>query len=95
MAPPLMGVVPSWVGVFLAYGTTLKLLGRDDAPAIACAGQDFIYLFWTIASLAQPPGKTFDHFSRISQLCTAPTRAVWCPHAPCGVLYTLLLPQAY
>lgn len=38
VAPPLMGVVPSWVGVFLAYGTTLKLLGRDDAPAIACAG---------------------------------------------------------
>ena len=33
-----MGVVPSWVGVFLAYGTTLKLIGRDDAPAIACAG---------------------------------------------------------
>lgn len=30
--------LPSWGGVFLAYGGTLKMLGRDDMSAVAVAG---------------------------------------------------------
>eukprot|EP00040_Diaphanoeca_grandis_P020788 m.110527 g.110527 ORF g.110527 m.110527 type:complete len:272 (-) comp28049_c0_seq3:557-1372(-) len=38
IVPPLVAVVPAWVGVFVAYGTTLKFIGRDDMRAIAAAG---------------------------------------------------------
>lgn len=36
--PPLMGVVPSWVGVFAAYGASLRMIGGDDMGSIAAAG---------------------------------------------------------
>jgi hypothetical protein len=33
-----MAVTPAWGAVFVAYGGTLKLLGRDDLRAVAMAG---------------------------------------------------------
>lgn len=36
--PPLIAVTPSWVGVFVAYGAALKLVGSNDMGSVALAG---------------------------------------------------------
>lgn len=38
IVPPLLAVTPSWVGVFLAYGAALKLVGSNDLNCVAIAG---------------------------------------------------------
>ena len=38
IVPPLLAVTPSWIGVFLAYGTALKLVGANDLGSVALAG---------------------------------------------------------
>ena len=48
ITPPLMAVVPSWVAVFLAYGSALKYLGDDRMTSVALAG-GFSGLFYTLA----------------------------------------------
>ena len=36
--PPLLAVTPSWMGVFLAYGAALKVVGSNDLSSVALAG---------------------------------------------------------
>ena len=36
--PPLLAVTPSWVGVFVAYGAALKMVGSNDIKSVAVAG---------------------------------------------------------
>ena len=38
IVPPLLAVTPSWVGVFLAYGAALKVVGSNDLNCVAIAG---------------------------------------------------------
>ena len=33
--PPLLAVTPSWIGVFLAYGAALKVVGSNDLGSVA------------------------------------------------------------
>ena len=48
VGPPLMAVIPSWVAVFMAYGSALKFLGDDSMVNVALAG-GFSGLFYTMA----------------------------------------------
>lgn len=38
IVPPLLAVTPSWIGVFLAYGAALKVVGSNDLGSVALAG---------------------------------------------------------
>ena len=38
LVPPLLAVTPSWIGVFLAYGAALKVVGSNDLGSVALAG---------------------------------------------------------
>jgi solute carrier family 25 carnitine/acylcarnitine transporter 20/29 len=38
IVPPLLAVTPSWIGVFLAYGAALKVVGSNDLSSVALAG---------------------------------------------------------
>jgi solute carrier family 25 (mitochondrial carnitine/acylcarnitine transporter), member 20/29 len=38
IVPPLLAVTPSWIGVFVAYGAALKIVGSNDMSSVALAG---------------------------------------------------------
>jgi solute carrier family 25 carnitine/acylcarnitine transporter 20/29 len=38
IVPPLLAVTPSWIGVFMAYGAALKVVGKNDLTSVALAG---------------------------------------------------------
>tara|TARA_B100000795_G_C22749606_1_gene418814 strand:- start:70 stop:882 length:813 start_codon:yes stop_codon:yes gene_type:complete len=38
IVPPLLAVTPSWIGVFVAYGAALKIVGANDMTSVAIAG---------------------------------------------------------
>jgi solute carrier family 25 (mitochondrial carnitine/acylcarnitine transporter), member 20/29 len=38
IVPPLLAVTPSWIGVFMAYGISLKYVGSNDLNSVALAG---------------------------------------------------------